>query len=70
MKEQTNIIRVSEDQRMSDDFIPPAKFFVVDALGDGVFFRTNSRAKAQTMSDELYGKGKYTVRVVVLAGVR
>ena len=45
------------------------QFFVADALGGHLFFRTNSRAKAQELSDLCFNK-KYTVKVVVRASVR
>ena len=45
------------------------QFFVADALGGHLFFRTNSRAKAQRMCDDCFGP-KYTVKVVVRASVR
>lgn len=61
---------VSEEERFDDEFKPPTKYFVVNALGEGVYFRTNSRQKAQEFSDELFGKGKYTVRVAMKASVR
>lgn len=45
------------------------QFFCADALGGHLFFRTNSRAKAQRMCDDCFGP-KYTVKVVVRASVR
>lgn len=61
---------VSEEDRFSDDFKPPSQFFIVNALGEGVYFHTRSRAKAQEKCDAEYGKGKYLVRAVIKAGVR
>lgn len=52
-----------------DNFKPHSKFFVSDALGGMMFFRTNSRAKAQEICDYCFGK-KYTVKIVVKAAVR
>lgn len=43
------------------DFIPPATFFIKNALGVYVFIHTSSRATAQAWVDEHYGKGRYTV---------
>lgn len=45
------------------------QFFIADALGGHLFFRTNSRAKAQELADYVYG-GKYKVKIVVKAAVR
>ena len=52
-----------------DNFKPYSQFFVSDALGGMMFFRTNSRAKAQELADYVYG-GKYKVKIVVKAAVR
>ena len=45
------------------------QYFVVDAFGGHLFFRTNSRAKAQELCNLCFN-GKYTVKVVVRASVR
>lgn len=64
------LIYVSEDVlKDEDNFRPPAQFFVSDALGGAMFFRTNSRANAQKLADYVYG-GKYKVKIVVKAAVR
>ena len=52
-----------------DNFKPHSQFFIADALGGHLFFRTNSRAKAQQMCDDCFGP-KYTVKIVVRAAVR
>lgn len=52
-----------------DNFKPHSQFFISDALGGMMFFRTNSRAKAQEICDYVY-EGKYKVKVVVKAAVR
>lgn len=46
----------------SMEFIPPAKFFIMDSMQNYVFVRTRSRSKAQEAVDQIYGKGKYTVK--------
>lgn len=61
---------VSEEDRFSDDFKPPSQFFIVNALGEGVYFHTRSRAKAQQKCNDLYGGSKYTIRCEIKAGVR
>lgn len=43
------------------EFIPPATFFIKDAMGDYVFVHTAKRAVAQEWIDNEYGKGRYTV---------
>lgn len=49
------------EQFSAYDFIPPATFFIKNAMGDFVFIHTRERAKAQAWVDEHYGKGRYTV---------
>ena len=41
----------------------PSNFFVVDGMGDSVYFLTKDRAKAQAAANELYD-GKYIIRAV------
>lgn len=43
------------------DFIPPATFFIKNAMGDFIFIHTAKRATAQDWVDKEYGKGRYTV---------
>ncbi len=54
---------ISEEEHDSDDFIPPTRYYIRDALGNYVFFRTRSRATAQSLSDEWFGNGKYRINV-------
>ena len=42
---------------------PPSNFYVINAMFEYVFFKTKFRKKAQDRADELYGKGKYSIRV-------
>ncbi len=42
----------------------PSNLYIINAMGDRVFFKTKDRAAAQQAADELYGKGRYTVRTV------
>ena len=44
--------------------VAPSHFFIINALGEYVFFRTRLRAKAQEACDKEYGKGKYTIRTI------
>lgn len=61
---------VQESERFEDDFKDPTAYFIVNGLGDAVYFKTRSRAKAQTLADEMYGKGFYTVKKSMKAAVR
>lgn len=52
---------VSYSEFAAWEFIPPATFFIKDAMGDYVFVHTASRATAQEWVDNEYGKGRYSV---------
>ena len=67
---EVTIEHVSEEDRFADDFKPPSQFFIVNALGEGVYFHTRSRAKAQQKCDDEYGSGKYLVRCEVKCNLR
>lgn len=53
---------VSFEQFSNYEFIPPATFFIQNALGEYIFIHTASRATAQEWVNENYGKGRYTVK--------
>lgn len=62
---------VWEDEVLNEELYKPrAQYFIADALGGHLFFRTNSRAKAQELCEKCFGAGKYTVKIVVRASVR
>ena len=64
------LVYVWEDEVLNEEvYKPRTQFFIADSLGGHLFFRTNSRAKAQELSDLCFNK-KYTVKVVVRASVR
>lgn len=63
------VVVVKESDRFEEDFSHPTKFFIVNAFGDAVYFKTRSRATAQTWADTLYGVGFYTVRTALKASV-
>lgn len=54
---------------LQDDYKPLGTYYVEDALGGRIYFRTNSRAKAQEYADLCFGV-KYKVRVEMKAAVR
>lgn len=64
------IVVVQEKDRFEDEFKDPTAYFIVNGLGDAVYFKTRDRAKAQALSDEMYGKGFYTVKKSMKAAVR
>ena len=70
MEKKIEIITVSQEERMDDDFKPPTSLFIINAMGEGVYFKTRSRPLAQAEADRIYGADKYTVRLVVKAQTR
>ena len=70
MEKKIEIITVSQEERMDDDFKPPTSLFIINAMGEGVYFKTRSRPLAQAEADRIYSAGKYTVRLVVKAQTR
>jgi len=70
MEKKIEIITVSQEERMDDDFKPPTSLFIINAMGEGVYFKTRNRQQAQLQADRIYGVGKYTVRLVVKAQTR
>lgn len=53
---------VSYKQFSDYDFIPPATFFIQNAVGHYIFIHTARRNVAQEWVDNEYGKGRYTVK--------
>lgn len=69
MKSEIETIYVPEDEYNAEDFKPPASFFIMNAIGEAVYFKTRSRQKAQEAADNLYG-AKYRVRVEMKGTIR
>lgn len=42
----------------------PSNYYVLNAMGNRDYIKTSDRATAQAKADEIYGKGKYKIRVV------
>lgn len=61
---------VTFTQFASMDFIPPATFFIQNAMGDYIFVHTSKRQVAQDWVDENYGKGRYTVKASKLQATK
>lgn len=56
---------------LQDDYKPLGTYYTEDALGGRMYYRTNSRAKAQEICDLIFPpQGKYLVRVEMKAAVR
>ena len=41
-----------------------SNWYILDALGNRVYYLTRNRAEAQAQADIDYGKGRYTIRAV------
>lgn len=52
------------------EFVPPATFFIQNAMGDYVFIHTAKRQVAQDWVDSEYGKGRYTVKASKLQATK
>lgn len=52
-----------------DNYKPRGQFYVATADGGRMYFKTNSRARAQELADAVFG-GKYAIRVEIKAQVR
>lgn len=50
------------DQRIEEDFKEPSRYYIVDAMGDYIYFHCRERSTAQAEVDEIYGKNKYLIR--------
>lgn len=58
-KQKITVINYEEFSKW--DFIPPATFYIKNAMGDYVFIHTAKRSVAQEWVDNEYGKGRYSV---------
>lgn len=59
---QPKITVVTYEQFSNYEFIPPATFFIQNALGEYIFIHTSKRQVAQDWVNEEYGKGRYAVK--------
>lgn len=53
---------VSFELTQEEDYKHPSKWYIVDALGNAVYFHSRDRAIVQQECDKIYGKGKYKIR--------
>lgn len=64
------IVIIPEEQRLDESMPHPSKYYVIDYFGNAVYFKTRDRATARGIADEVYGKGFFTVKqVVVVSGI-
>lgn len=61
MSKELKITVVDYDTFTDYLFIPPATFYIQNAMGEYIFVHTSSRAIAQEYIDSLYSKGRYTI---------
>lgn len=62
---QIETIIVPCEERLHDlTFVDPTSWFLINANGDAVYFKTRSRIKAREQADIMYGKDKYVIRSV------
>lgn len=64
------ITKVSFAEFADIEFVPPATFFIQNAMGEYIFIHTSKRLLAQEWVDENYGKGRYTVKASKLQATK
>jgi hypothetical protein len=67
-KQKITVVNFTEFSSLT--FIPPATFFIQNAMGDYIFIHTAKRQVAQDWVDEEYGKGRYTVKASKLQATK
>lgn len=67
---EMKITTVEFEQFSHYEFIPPATFFIQNAMGDYIFIHTSKRQAAQDWVDENYGKNRYTVKASKLQATK
>lgn len=60
--DKIKVTQVSFEEFTDYLFNPPSTFYVMDSLQNYTFIHTSQRAVAQEVVDEIYGKGRYTIR--------
>lgn len=63
MKTPTKVTKVPRAEASSLEFVPPSRFYFVDAFFNFVFVHRGKREAAQEWVDNVHGKGKYNVRL-------
>lgn len=61
------ITKISREDAKEDGFVPPAKFYYVDAFFNLVFVHRAKRETAQAWVDHYFGKRKYVIRLTKVA---
>lgn len=69
-KWKDKIIIIRQEDVIRDDFKEPKKYYIINGWGDRVYIKTIRRSKAQEIADEIWGKGFYQVKQVIVASVR
>lgn len=59
-EKEIKTVDVTFEHFCDPDFIPPGSFYIRNAFGEYVFFKTGDRAKAQEAVNNIYGRGRYT----------
>jgi hypothetical protein len=61
-KKDIEVVIVSFAQYTDYQFVEPGSFFSMSAMQDYYFYKTSDRRLAQEKCDEIFGKGRYTVK--------
>jgi len=57
---------VQTEAQVQAGTVTPSRYYIVNAFGDYIFIKVRGRDKAQSIIDEVYGKGFYKVRFMGL----
>lgn len=60
--DKIKVTQISFEEFTDYDFNPPATFYVMNSLQEYLFVHTSKRQVAQEVIDEMYGKGRYTIK--------
>ena len=60
---EENTVSVTFDELQDEDFVRPSRYYFIDAFGNRVFIKKQSREACQKIIDEYFGYSKYTIRM-------
>lgn len=61
MSKEIKTTTISFTEKNEEGFKDPSKWFIMNCLGEYIYFHKRSREDAQKQCNELYGVGKYKV---------
>ena len=58
-----NTVSVTFDALSAEDFVRPSRYYFIDAFGNRVFVKKQSREDCQKLIDNYFGYQKYVIRM-------